>query len=127
MIVPPSNTTINHTTDDSLLSYRDEDFHLNCTANGYRAPNFTWTVNGTINITELSQMPNSQYSFDSARGQVLTVSRATYRDHGTYTCTAANKAGSDTASVNIVIKGKNNAIAFISRCRYNCIFLVGTY
>ena len=114
MIVPPSNTTINHTTGNPTL--RGKDFHLNCTADGNRAPNFTWTVNGTINVTELSQMPNSRYSFDSARGQVLTVSRATYRDAGTYTCTATNKAGTDTASVNVEIQGKNNAIVLTLIC-----------
>ena len=98
LLKEPGNTSI----------LRDQDFQLECSADGNRAPNFTWTFNGTTDLTELSRMPNSQYTFDSTRGQVLTVSKATYRDAGTYTCTATNKTGVDLTSISIEVQGKNN-------------------
>ena len=55
-------------------------------------------------------MPNTRYS---TRGRTLTVSEATYRDAGTYTCTATNEAGTYSTSISIEIQGKNNCLAII--------------
>ena len=86
---------------------RGHEFQLECSASGIYAPNFTWAFRDTTNHTELalSELSNSRYSINSARGQLLTVSTATYRDVGTYICTATNEAGTDTASINIEIQG----------------------
>ena len=87
---------------------RNEDIRLECNADGNPAPNFTWTYNGTTGITELSQTSGSRYTVETqTRGHsVLTVSGASYRDDGTYTCIATNKAGTDSTSINVEIQGK---------------------
>ena len=104
--------TITQKTSNPTL--RGSDFELECTASGNRAPTFTWTFNGTSNLTELSQMPSSRYMVDSVRGHRLTVSTATYRDAGRYTCTATNEAGSESTSIDIEIQGKS--IVLYSLC-----------
>ena len=104
-LVPPSNTTVTPVTVLPLL--RGNDFQLKCSASGNHAPNFTWSFANTTNHTQLalSEMSNSRYSTDSARGQLLTVRTATYQDVGTYICTATNEVGNDTGSINIEIQG----------------------
>lgn len=82
---------------------RGRDLKLACTASGKPAPNIAWTFNETTNLNELSRISNSRYL---TGGQNLTVNTTTYRDAGTYTCTATNKAGTDSTSVNIEIQGK---------------------
>ena len=82
---------------------RGQKLELACTASGKPAPNITWTFNMTTNLNELSQISKPRYP---TRGKNLTVNETTYRDAGTYTCTATNKAGTDSTSVNIEIQGK---------------------
>ena len=111
-LVPPSNMAITQKTSNPTL--RGSNFELECTASGNHPPTFTWTFNGTSNLTELSQLPSSRYMVNSVRGQKLTVSTATYRDAGRYTCTATNEAGRDSTSMDIEIQGKS--IVLYSLC-----------
>ena len=105
--VPPTNVAIAQTS-NPLLIMRNEEIQLECNADGNPAPNFTWTYNGTTGITELSQTSGSRYTVETqTRGRsVLTVSGASYRDAGTYNCTATNKAGTDSTSITVEIQGK---------------------
>ena len=103
--VPPSNTTIlPRTTTNPAM--RGEDFQLECSAEGNRAPNYTWSYNGRMNLTELSMTPDSRFTVDAPRGGLLTVRMATYGDAGRYTCIASNEVGTDSASINVEIQGK---------------------
>ena len=100
--VPPENTSISLLTDKTVQ--RDTDFELQCNSSNKHSPRYGWTHNG-VNLTTLaSHSPNSRYLVDIDLG-LLTVKGATYDDTGVYTCTATNRAGSDSADVYIDVEG----------------------
>ena len=101
---PPSNTQIISQKIGTDKVYKD-DFQLECSANGMPAPNFTWILNGTVNLTQLAMAPNARYKLSKPRGRLLSITRVTYKDTGTYTCIASNKAGMNSTSINVKIKG----------------------
>lgn len=102
--VPPANVSVTQLSNPII---RNEEIRLECSADGFPASNFTWTYNGTTDLTKLSRMPDSRHRVLQSRGQILTVNRAEYSDAGLYTCTATNIAGTNSASISVVgIRGK---------------------
>ena len=102
---PPSNVRIVSQKIGTDKVYTNDDFQLECLANGIPAPDFTWIFNGTMNLTQLAMAaPNSRYK---TRGTLLSITRVTRKDTGSYTCIASNKAGMNSTSINInvTIKG----------------------
>ena len=100
--VPPANTSISLLTNQTVQ--KNTDFELQCSSDNKHSPTFTWTYNGA-NLTNLAMISqDSQYRIDSELGH-LTVKGATYGDSGVYTCTATNRAGSDSADFTIDVEG----------------------
>ena len=77
-------------------------FSLTCTVTSLTVPNITWSS------TALADVP-SQPSITSdiaTHTSILTLERVNLNYTGTYTCTAVNEGGTDTATANITIFGK---------------------
>ena len=96
------NTSISLLTNQTVQ--KNTDFELLCSSDNKHSPTFAWTHNRVNNITNLALSLDSRYKIDSELGR-LTVKGATYGDSGVYTCTATNRAGSDSADFMIDVEG----------------------
>ena len=69
---------------------------LKCASSGMPPPKLTWTRG----IQVLSD--DNKYNISE---HTLTISNVQYTDADEYTCTAANQAGQDAATTELVVKG----------------------
>ena len=69
---------------------------LKCASSGVPPPKLTWTRG----IEVLSD--DNKYNISE---NTLTISNVQYADADEYTCTAANQAGQDAATTELVVKG----------------------
>ena len=65
---------------------------------------YSWILNNFSNLTELSLEPGSRFVANIETGHLL-IRGATYSDAGVYTCVSANDAGRGLSSVNVSIEG----------------------
>ena len=73
-----------------LVTRGDEPLHL------------SWSLQGEI----VSSEPGLTTTSLGTRTSMLTIQSVGYRHSGTYTCTASNKAGSVSKSVELKVNGK---------------------
>ena len=71
--------------------------NLTCIANGDPNPFFYWTKDGSRDV------PRAQLSDGNT---TLVIGALEIADEGTYTCAAINRAGKDSSSAFVVVKGK---------------------
>ena len=64
----------------------------------------SWSLQGEI----VSSEPSLTTSALGGRTSMLTIQSVGYRHSGAYTCTATNKAGSASQSVELKVNGKNS-------------------
>ena len=69
---------------------------LKCISSGLPPPELTWT----LGIEEL--LDDDKYDISK---QTLTINNVQFEDSDEYTCTAANQAGQDAATTELVVKG----------------------
>ena len=77
-------------------------FNLTCTVTSLTVPNITWSSSASAGL--LSQP--SITSDIATHTSILTLEQVKLNYTGTYTCTAVNEGGNDTATANITIFGK---------------------
>ena len=74
-----------------------------CTvAKGDEPLSISWSLQGEIVSSEPSLTTNAL----GTRASMLAITNVGYRHSGTYTCTANNKAGSASQSVDLKVNGK---------------------
>ena len=93
---PPSNLTI----------VEGNNVSLPCHATGFPKPVITWYKDG-------ENLDGDYYSADTG---MLTFANIQFADRGLYRCEARNFVGSESATVKIVVEGKEIAIS-VSRKR----------
>ncbi|KAI6654902.1 Down syndrome cell adhesion molecule-like protein Dscam2 [Oopsacas minuta] len=96
-LLAPSGTIIRGGTDGEFVAFSGDDLILECYADGVRAPEYNWTINGVK-----LEVDTDDLIFNMTSGE-LTIVSATKFDEGTYTCEAYNKAGSEATSVVVTI------------------------
>jgi len=69
---------------------------LVCNSSGFPSPKLTWTRG-------IEDLPNDDNHVIGE--QTLTINDVHYEDADEYTCTAANQAGQDAATTELVVKG----------------------
>ena len=77
-------------------------FDLTCTVISLTVPTITWSSSA---LAGLSFQP-SITSHIATHTSILTLEQVNLNNTGTYTCTAINEGGNDTATANITIVGK---------------------
>ena len=105
---PPKNTSVSLMTPNTAI-VKGLDFELDCTSEAYPTPTFVWIHNGINNLTEISQRQDSRIEVNTKTGH-LVVRGAAYEDAGTYVCIVSNKAGVDSAAINVSIEGKSSVL-----------------
>uniref|UniRef100_A0A0P5PRA2 protein-tyrosine-phosphatase n=1 Tax=Daphnia magna TaxID=35525 RepID=A0A0P5PRA2_9CRUS len=99
-VVPKINLTKDATVNISSFA------SLYCSANGYPAPNISWTLNG-VEIKSTSQKLNVTHLQEgtsvSSKIEFENVGRS---DNGTYVCHATNKAGMESKPVILFVQTK---------------------
>ncbi|XP_050723288.1 hemicentin-1-like isoform X2 [Eriocheir sinensis] len=87
----------------------DAPFSLHCPAVGSPVPEITWSKDGTLLDALPDQGLGGRVSLGK-NGQLLLVSGAAVEDSGTYTCSAHNTGGSDSASYPITVLAPPNIL-----------------
>uniref|UniRef100_A0A8B9GW66 Ig-like domain-containing protein n=1 Tax=Astyanax mexicanus TaxID=7994 RepID=A0A8B9GW66_ASTMX len=95
--------------DDSAEVNRGLNVSLTCKADGNPKPVLRWSFNNQPMAT--------------GKGEAtLTISRAKVTDSGEYLCTAANKIGTQTKRVSLVVKGRTMQLSYWLKCTHGPTF-----
>ncbi len=74
---------------------------MTCLVRGDEPLRITWSLKGDI----VSSEPSITTTMIGTRTSMLMISSVGYRHSGTYTCTAANRAGSQSHSTELLVNG----------------------
>lgn len=91
-VVPPQITSLNN-----KVAAVGTNAILRCASSGDTPLNFQWTFSGSVLADDAR--------ITGARTKTLTISQLTEVDNGTYTCTAINDHGRDSAEASLVVIG----------------------
>ena len=78
-------------------------FNLTCTVTSLTVPSITWSSSGVAGFPSEPSITNHIATHTS----ILTLEQVKLNYTGTYTCTAVNEGGLDTATADIIIVGKD--------------------
>ena len=109
-LVPASNIIVGP---KSASRIYNSTFDLTCTVISLTVPTITWSTSA---IAGLPSQP-SITSHIATHTSILTLEQVKLNNTGTYTCTAVNEGGTDTATADITIVGKEkNQIKKLRNC-----------
>ncbi|GMT07733.1 hypothetical protein PENTCL1PPCAC_29907, partial [Pristionchus entomophagus] len=91
--------------DPNVVIKYGEQLDLTCSMDGTPVPQHKWLKDG-VEMTDPS--------FFSINGQKLHFPRAAAQDEGTYTCQAANRAGTTTVEYKLKVKGAPKTLSGVS-------------
>ena len=69
---------------------------------GDKPVSITWSLKGDV----VSSDPALTTTMLGTQASILTITQVGYRHSGTYTCRATNKAGTQTHSAELLVKGE---------------------
>ena len=98
-LVPAPNVTVYPKV--ANISYNST-FDLTCTVMSLTVPTITWSTTAPAGIPSQPLITSDIATHTS----ILTLEQVKLNYTGTYTCTAVNEGGNDTAAANITIFGK---------------------
>ena len=87
---------------ENAIRIYNSTFNLTCTVTSLTVPTITWSSSA---IASLPSQP-SIISHIATHTSILTLEQVKLNNTGTYTCTAINEGGNDTATADISIGGK---------------------
>ena len=83
---------------------------INCEALGYPPPSITWsgldeTLSDRVSVSDSVHVPTG-YGNVTRVSVNLTITNASRKDTGVYTCSANNSVGSDSSNVSVTVECK---------------------
>lgn len=79
---------------------------LHCSAQGYPAPNISWTLRGAPIETNSNKLNVTHAQKETAALSTIEFSNVGRPDNGTYLCRAINQAGEETKPVSLFVQTK---------------------